>query len=143
MKKIVYATDGSDSAKKAQALIAGMMQAWPELKMLILHVIPEIIPSDVVPYQRMYRQEVGRENALADRIENEARTELFPEFDARIEFRAEFGQPANRICEVAEEEGADLIVVGSHGRGAIDRLLLGGVSYGVVHRSKIPVLVVK
>lgn len=51
------------------------------------------------------------------------------------------GHPSITICEVAKEVQADLIVVGSHGRGFIDRALLGSVAHGVLHRSHIPVLI--
>ncbi len=44
---------------------------------------------------------------------------------------------------MAEEIGADVIVVGSHGRGAIERLLLGSVSEQVVRHAPCPVLVVR
>jgi nucleotide-binding universal stress UspA family protein len=53
------------------------------------------------------------------------------------------GQPDNRIVEYAEEEGFDLIVVGSHGREGISRVLLGSVAEDVVRRSPTPVVVVR
>jgi nucleotide-binding universal stress UspA family protein len=52
------------------------------------------------------------------------------------------GQPERRIVELAEEWKADLIVVGSHGRGFWGRLL-GSVSSGVAHHAPCSVLVVK
>ena len=48
---------------------------------------------------------------------------------------------ASGIVQTAEAEGADLIVVGSHGRSGIARLMLGSVSNKVVAESKVPVLV--
>lgn len=46
------------------------------------------------------------------------------------------------ILTEAEDVGADMIVVGSHGRGAMYQLLVGSVSKGVLHKSKLPVLVI-
>jgi nucleotide-binding universal stress UspA family protein len=54
------------------------------------------------------------------------------------------GHPVHSILELVEETGADLIVMGSHGRGRITSVALGSVSYGVVHKAKdISVLVVR
>ena len=53
------------------------------------------------------------------------------------------GDPAESIVEAARSEGADVIVVGSHGRGAIGRALIGSVSDQVVRHAPCPVLVVR
>ena len=51
--------------------------------------------------------------------------------------------PASGIVQTAREEGADLIVVGSHGRSGIARLMLGSVAARVVAESPLPVLVAR
>jgi nucleotide-binding universal stress UspA family protein len=53
------------------------------------------------------------------------------------------GNPATEIVEYADLLGADLIVMGSRGRGAVTSALLGSVSRGVLTRAKRPVLVVR
>lgn len=53
------------------------------------------------------------------------------------------GNPANRILEFAENEGIELIVMGTLGRTGLDKFLLGSVSEKVVRHSKIPVMVVR
>jgi nucleotide-binding universal stress UspA family protein len=55
----------------------------------------------------------------------------------------ESGKPAGRILEVARKWPADLIVMGSHGRGRIQGLVLGSVSQEVLHHAPCPVLVVR
>jgi len=52
------------------------------------------------------------------------------------------GNPEREIVDHALESGCDLIVMGTHGRGGIDRLLLGSVAEHVVRRSPVPVLTV-
>ncbi|MDR5673952.1 Nucleotide-binding protein, UspA family [Halalkaliarchaeum sp. AArc-CO] len=52
------------------------------------------------------------------------------------------GTPSRCIVREAEERGCDLIVMGTHGRGGIDRLLLGSVAEKVVRASALPVLTV-
>jgi nucleotide-binding universal stress UspA family protein len=53
------------------------------------------------------------------------------------------GTPSAEIVDYADETGCDLIVMGTHGRGGIDRLLLGSVAERVVRTSSIPVLTVR
>jgi nucleotide-binding universal stress UspA family protein len=61
----------------------------------------------------------------------------------RIDKRIEVGKPEQTICDVAREVGADVIVVGSHGRTGLGRLLIGSVSEHVVRHAPCPVLVVR
>jgi nucleotide-binding universal stress UspA family protein len=52
------------------------------------------------------------------------------------------GRPAEEILKCAADCGADLIVMGTHGRGAAQRWLMGSTTERVLHRSPVPVLVV-
>ncbi|QSG12561.1 Nucleotide-binding protein, UspA family [Halapricum desulfuricans] len=63
--------------------------------------------------------------------------------DVVIERKIVEGSPSRRIVQYAEDEGMDLIVMGTHGRGGIDRLLLGSVAERVVRTSSVPVLTVR
>jgi nucleotide-binding universal stress UspA family protein len=60
-----------------------------------------------------------------------------------VEQHVERGEPGAVLCERADALGAALVVVGSRGRGAIRRALLGSVSSYVLHNSPCPVLVVR
>ena len=53
------------------------------------------------------------------------------------------GHAGNEILKAVDETGSDLIVVGSHGRSDVDRILLGSVSSFVVANSRVAVLVVR
>ncbi|MGI9120532.1 MAG: universal stress protein [Acidimicrobiales bacterium] len=59
------------------------------------------------------------------------------------DLRTEPGDPASVICQVAADDGFDLIVVGSHGAGFVRRLLMGSVSHHVLHHAPCPVMVVR
>ncbi|MDX2052610.1 MAG: universal stress protein [Polyangiaceae bacterium] len=55
----------------------------------------------------------------------------------------DFGDPADRLVEIAKEVGANLIVVGTHGKGAVEQMLLGSVSQKVLRHAPCSVLVVR
>ncbi|XVE75201.1 hypothetical protein DITRI_Ditri12bG0076700 [Diplodiscus trichospermus] len=59
------------------------------------------------------------------------------------ETNTEVGDPKEKICEAVEKLNIELLILGSNGRGAIQRALLGSVSNHCVHNAKCPVLVVR
>ena len=61
----------------------------------------------------------------------------------RVETHLLEGGPSREIVRFAEEQNCDLVVMGTHGRGGIDRLLLGSVAERVVRSSPVPVLTVR
>ena len=64
------------------------------------------------------------------------------ELGIKTEFTQEFGSPGPVICQLAKTWGADLILVGSHGRQGLSEMLLGSVSNYVVHHAACSVMVV-
>jgi universal stress protein A len=60
-----------------------------------------------------------------------------------VVYRLVTGDPATAVVQAAEEEGADFIVVGSHGRTGLGRLLMGSVAEAIVRHAKCPVVTVK
>ena len=63
--------------------------------------------------------------------------------DVPVEQVIQTGEAGPALCRVAEEQGVDVIVVGSRGRGAIKRALLGSVSTHVTNNAPCPVVVVR
>ena len=63
--------------------------------------------------------------------------------DVRYEHRLLVGTPAKEIVHLAEQEQAELIVMGSHGRGGLARMMLGSVAEIVLRKAPCPVLIVK
>ena len=55
--------------------------------------------------------------------------------------RLAMGAPAAEICRIAAEEGADMIVMGTHGRTGVMRLLMGSIAESVLRHAPCPVLV--
>ncbi len=86
--------------------------------------------------------------ALAASAKEDAR-QVIGEFRKRITKRSgvleftEIGNPASEIVKAAKDWPADLIVIGSHGRGGLTRALMGSVAEGVMRQAPCPVLVAR
>ena len=55
----------------------------------------------------------------------------------------EGNRPADTIVEYAQENGMDLIIIGTHGYTGLKKLLLGSVAFAVLHQSHIPILLIR
>ncbi|CAI49440.1 UspA domain protein [Natronomonas pharaonis DSM 2160] len=81
-----------------------------------------------------------------EQAESEAEAELeaaAADHDREFELETVVGRPARAIVEYVDENDIDHVVMGSHGRDGITRVLLGSVAEAVVRRSPVPVTVVR
>ena len=104
----------------------------------VVHVLPEASMMDPDP--------VWLEIDNANRAERtiEALQQRLPgEKYEKIQFEVEFGDPGYRIADFAQRVAADLIVIPSHGRTGLGRVLLGSVTERVIRLSHCPVLVLR
>lgn len=143
MNRILIATDGSPSAAHAVEIgieLADEHRAEP----VFVHVAPtmELLPVGIVG---MGAAPVSAPHVLDehDRLCLDKAVQLAEErgLEARTELLT--GNPAKEIVGYADTVDADLIVVGSHGHGAVSGALLGSVSRGVLRRTTRPVLIVR
>jgi nucleotide-binding universal stress UspA family protein len=138
--KILVATDFSDASRAAgrraaQIAIAGRAE------LILVHAYDPGRPGASVA-ERGAAEEVAREhNAIGVLIE-QARAELAAAGASVRALRVD-GPAAGVLLEVARAQGVDLLVVGSHGRTGLRRLLLGSVAERVVRESAAPVLVAR
>jgi nucleotide-binding universal stress UspA family protein len=139
-QKILFCTDFSDNAREAfkQAVKATSHKGS---EICLLHVIPE--PD--AQFWKGYIYEVGDMDAKArndiDRAIEEQYCPIVPD-GVRLVVNVKIGEVVRSILEVAEEYGADLLVIGRQGHGSITRWLLGNVAEKVVRKAECPVLVV-
>jgi nucleotide-binding universal stress UspA family protein len=137
-RRILLATDGSSQAEAATRHAVTLARlAGAEL--IILYVVDTHLA---------FRMGVLRQEALDElRAEGQraltAAGELARQAGLSYHVGRGEGRPGEAIIAEAEREGADLIVVGSHGQGALTDLLLGSVSQYVVHHASVPVCIVR
>lgn len=129
LKTILIGYDGSDCARRALELVASL--ATDETEIVVASVaepfsfgIPD--PSSVEEHQRLLDE--GRHLLAAQGIETRSLEPL--------------GDPAEALVSAAKRIGADLLVVGTHTRGRVGRLVLGSIATAVLHHAPCSVLVV-
>ena len=135
--KILLATDGSeDAALATKAAIDLSNQSGAELH--VVHVGRSSLRLSPTEYQAAAREKIGE---LAKAVE-EAGGDV-TETHIRIDDSQTAGNEAEHITGLAEELGADLIVLGSRGLSGMKRLVMGSVSESVVRHAHCPVLVMR
>ena len=154
-KTIVVPYDGSDQSKHALETARGIIGDDADARLMLLHVIPsgmiaasestDGVTVDGVPWGLLdyetYKEVV---DGALERVTGEVKESLGDAIsDERISVEAIADtSPAEAIAKSAATHGADLIVMGRRGLGAL-RGMLGSVSYGVLHSAEMPVLTVK
>jgi nucleotide-binding universal stress UspA family protein len=139
-KRIICATDFSDTAEAAWELACDLAHTH-QAELVLVHVFVELpLNAEVAAasiQQVWEEQRLWVEQQLAERVDA-ARTRGL---SARYLFRT--GTAPEEIAHTAADENADLVVVGTHGRTGINRLLIGSVAERVVRVAPCPVLTVK
>lgn len=137
--RVLVPIDDSDPARVA---LEHAVTTYPDATIVALHVVN---PSQAMyggdrayNYDRVV--EIEQENA--DELLETAR-EMADEHDVSLTTETVVGVPARSIVEYAAGNDVDHIVLGSHGRSGMSRILLGSVAEQVVRRASVPVTVVR
>lgn len=142
MLKLLVAVDGSTHADKAIAVAASLAKEAGTTRVWLLHVREGTFYYGALPPLDYEAQERTQRQAQADLLE----AALGRARDAGLQDVQPItavGPAATEIVRVAAETGADQIVMGTRGMGALGGLLLGSVAQRVVHLAPVPVLLVK
>ena len=146
MKTIVIGFDGSESSGRALDRAAGLAQALDAALVVASVTVPEarMIPNPVVPAEPLLLTGPVISDDESDetgRLLEEARERLAGR-EVEVELVPIIGSPADALIELADERAADIIVVGTHEPGFLERLLAGSVSADVSRRAHCDVLIV-
>ena len=138
MNKILVAVDGSLPSMRAARLALELAQATGARLTAAYCVVPVVMAGEVpftfVP--DLVEAELARGKEVLEEVVKELGS---PDV---LTLLLE-GPVAERLAEVAEQDGFDLVAVGSRGRHAVTRMLLGSVADRLVHICKKPVLVAR
>ena len=137
-KKIIWATDGSESADRALDL-AKSLASQDGSQLLVVHSV-ELIAG---PGARGAYPEDADEDERQTKVSAQVKDLSAAGLNAQLKIiHGGVTGAAHTLAEVAKEEGADLIVVGTRGHTALTGLLLGSVTQRLLHIAPCPVLVV-
>lgn len=145
--KILVATDGSDFSLAAARKCCDMIALEKDTSVKVFNVIETLTPAEPFGMTGEYYAVVQKAvRGVAAEIVETTRQVMYQtlgDTEADIETKTVMGFPKKTIVEEAEDWEADLIVVGSHGRGFWGRVFLGSVSDAVVRHAPCSVLVVR
>lgn len=141
VKKILCAVDLEDTITPSVDY-AKMMADLSGASVVVAYVIPAHTPyEDVYLSINHHPNEVDQPNETVQKSMNAFLVEKFAGMDVTgVIF---VGRPSEELVKLAEEKGADLIVMGTHGRAGFDRLLFGSVAHEVVRAAPCPVMTIR
>ena len=143
-KKILLATDGSPASTNAARLAVDLARTHGARLTAVYVVDPypylgigEANPLGFQAYMSAAHQHASQAHTqIREMCSQGSAVDLHPR-------RVEDMHASEGILQAAQEEGCDLIVVGSHGRTGMSRLMLGSIAAKVVAQSPVPVLVAR
>lgn len=143
--KILLVTDGTEFSDYAiEKVLAMGICTENEIKILSVINFPVPVGLDPIGGMASYPEMENTQKEYAERVVQSAAEKISSaNQNLNISTQVAVGSPESRIVDIAEEWGADLIVVGSHGYNTWERLLLGSVSSAVVHHAPCSVLVAR
>lgn len=147
--RILLATDGSEYSQRAVTKCCEFIRSGTRTDVKIVSAVERVMPMAAEPfgisgeYYLQVEDDLKKQaNAAVEDAEKRIRMNCAGA-DISVEKEVLTGSVKQIIVDEAEKFGADLIIVGSHGYGFLDRVLLGSVSDFVTHHAPCSVLVVR
>jgi nucleotide-binding universal stress UspA family protein len=135
-RRVLCPVDLSATSAEAVRLARGVVGSHPESELVLLHVTPAVVA-------------VGDGLAIAaaeveSGLERHRLEEAFPaEPGTRTRHEVRRGSPASAICRFAADEHCDLVVMLTHGRTGLTRIIMGSVAEEVLRHAPCPVLLLR
>ena len=139
-KKILFPVDLSEVTPKLVPYVKEMAATFDaEVHLLFVARILQHFTSIYVPHPSVNKFEAevveGAEKKLQEFVEEQFESDS-------CTARVVLGDPAEEILNYAQAEGIDLIIIGTHGRKGLERIIFGSVAERVLKKSPVPVLTV-
>lgn len=136
---VLVAYDGSEPARKA---VEYTFEEHSDDDVVLLRVV-ELADGATDAGVELVRERLRERRKEAETTTADQLEALLERTDADVTLETTIGDPARAIVTYAEENDIDHIVVGSHGRGGVSRMLLGSVAETVARRSSVPVTIIR
>jgi len=131
-----------DDSPLARRALEFALAVHPDATFTVLYVVDYVEESYGAEMLVGPAELRDRATTRADRILADAR-DVATDHDVRPATVTAFGDPARTIVDYVDDEGIDLVVMGSHGRSLVSRALIGDTAYTVVRRATVPVTLVR
>ena len=143
--KILLAVDDSKFSEAATRAVAALIRPQ-EAQVLLLHIVePRFysVPPQMSPGCSPETAEIRKEQRKAAEEAVGRNAQALRNAGFQVETRVGEGEPRSGILDIAAEWHADIIVLGSHGRAGLQRLLLGRVAETVARHARCSVMIVR
>jgi nucleotide-binding universal stress UspA family protein len=142
INKILFPTDGSDTSKKGLTYVKNLALKFGS-EVVVLYVYEfnlliggfEINPTSIVELEQNLQK---RGEEILDEAKKELEDMGVTSSTAMLE-----GEPGTEIVKYLEDNDFDLLVIGSHGTGAVKSFLIGSTSNYIIHHTKCPTLIIQ
>lgn len=129
-KKIMVPTDGSQFALKAEDAAISIARNF-NAKLFAVHIIDEKL---IYPFEVLEEEGKSILDAATLKGKNQG---------VEVEQVLIVGNPAHDMAKIVEKIGADLVVIGTHGKSGLEKILMGSVAESTIKTVNVPVLLVK
>ncbi|MEN6329824.1 MAG: universal stress protein [Methanobacteriaceae archaeon] len=129
-EKILVPTDGSEYAERAVDVALSLARELGA-RVVALHVLDEKL---IMPFEVL--EEEGQNILKGVRKRGE-------EMNVPVDEIILFGNPRHDMAKIATKSGVDLVIIGTHGRTGVEKLLMGSVAENALKTVEVPVMLVK
>jgi len=129
-KTIMVPIDGSKYSEKAEDIAISMAKDF-QGRVVAVHIIDEKL---IYPFEIL--EEKGKK--ILENATNKGKNH-----GVEVDQVLIVGNPAHDMEKIVEKTGADMVVIGSHGKTGLEKLLMGSVAESTIKTVKVPVLLVK
>jgi nucleotide-binding universal stress UspA family protein len=136
--KVIWATDGSEHADRAMAAVVELAKG-DGAELHVVHIVEKLVRGRASGLDAF-----GNEDEIKAKIKGQA-TAIARDNDIKTVVHVTGARTlkiAEAIADIADQVGAELVVVGTRGHGAVGSLMLGSVTQGLLHISPCPVLAI-